>query len=55
MELYNLLKQTQRYISEHYAAALIDRTKSTELKAYIGKYLYDTGYTVDGYDRKVSL
>ena len=51
MELYNLLKQTQRYISEHYSAALIDKTKSTELKAYIGKYLYDTGYTVDGYDR----
>ena len=51
MELYNLLKQTQRYISENYSAALIDKTKSTELKAYIGKYLYDTGYTVDGYDR----
>ena len=51
MELYNPLKQTQRYISEHYSAALIDKTKSTELKAYIGKYLYDTGYTVDGYDR----
>ena len=51
MELYNLLKQTQRYISENYSAALIDKSKSTELKAYIGKYLYDTGYTVDGYDR----
>ena len=51
MELYDLLKLTQRYISERYSTALIDRSKSTELKAYIGKYLYDTGYIVDGYDR----
>ena len=51
MELYDLLNQTQRYISEHYSAALIDKSKGTELKAYIGKYLYDTRYTVSGYDR----
>ena len=51
MELYDLLNQTQRYISEQYSAALIDKSKGTELKAYIGKYLYDTRHTVDGYDR----
>lgn len=47
--LYPLLKLTQEYIAGNYAAALIDSSKHTELKAYIAKYLYDTGYTVQGY------
>ena len=46
--LESLLKLTQQYISTNYAAALIDMSKGVELKAYIGKYLYDTGYTVEG-------
>lgn len=32
--LYPLLKLTQEYIAENYAAALIDSSKHTELKAY---------------------
>ncbi len=49
IELYPLLKLTQEYIAGNYAAALIDSSKHTELKAYIAKYLYDTGYSVTGY------
>ena len=49
--LESLLKNTQQYISANYATALIDTSKGVELKAYIGKYLYDTGYTVEGYTR----
>lgn len=49
IELYHLLKLTQEYIAGNYASALIDSSKHAELKAYIGKYLYDTGYTVTGY------
>lgn len=52
IELYSLVTLTQGYIAKNYAAALIDKTKSAELRAYIGKYLYDTGYTVTGYDTK---
>lgn len=49
IELYPLLKLTQEYIAGNYASALIDSSKHAELKAYIAKYLYDTGYTVTGY------
>ena len=49
--LESLLRLTQQYISANYATALIDTSKGVELKAYIGKYLYDTGYTVEGYTR----
>ena len=49
--LESLLKNTQQHISANYATALIDTSKGVELKAYIGKYLYDTGYTVEGYTR----
>ncbi len=52
VELSSLVSLTQSYIAKNYAAALIDRTKTAELKAYIGKYLYDTGYSVAGYDTK---
>ena len=52
IELSSLVALAQGYIAKNYAAALIDKTKSAELKAYIGKYLYDTGYTVTGYDTK---
>lgn len=44
MELYPLLQLAQGYLSAHYAQALVDRSKGAELRAYIAKYLYDTGY-----------
>lgn len=45
MELYPLLQLAQGYLSAHYAQALVDRRKGAELRAYIAKYLYDTGYS----------
>ena len=41
IELSSLVGLTQSYIAKNYAAALIDKSKTAELKAYIGKYLYD--------------
>lgn len=52
IELSALVGLVQGHITRNYAMALIDKTKTDELRAYIGKYLYDTGYTVDGYDTK---
>ena len=52
IDLASLSGMVQQYISRKYAAALIDRTKVAELKAYIAQYLYDTGFTVDGYTEK---
>ena len=52
IELSSLVGLTQSYIAKNYATALIDKNKTAELKAYIGKYLYDTGYSVAGYDTK---
>ena len=52
IELSSLVGLTQSYIAKNYATALIDKSKTAELKAYIGKYLYDTGYSVAGYDNK---
>ena len=55
IELPLLVNLTQGYIAKNYAAALIDRKKTAELKAYIGKYLYDTEYFVMGYDTKALI
>ena len=52
IELSSLVNLSQSYIAKNYATALIDRSKTAELKAYIGKFLYDTGYTVAGFDTK---
>lgn len=52
IDLASLAGMVQQYISRKYAAALIDRTKVAELKAYIAQYLYDTAFTVDGYTEK---
>ena len=52
IELSALVGLVQGHITRNYAMALIDKTKTDELRAYIGKYLYDTGYTVEGYDTK---
>ena len=40
IDLASLSGMVQQYISRKYAAALIDRTKVAELKAYIAQYLY---------------
>ena len=50
VELPSLVSRCQSYMAQHYAVALVDKNKTEELKAYIGKYLYDTGYSVDGYE-----
>ena len=52
IELSSLVGLAQSHMAKNYATALIDKSKTAELKSYIGKYLYDTGYTVDGYDTK---
>ena len=49
MDFINLLEKTQQYISAHYAAALTNSDKISQLKTYIEKYLRDTGYSVEGY------
>lgn len=53
--LESLLKLVQQYVSANYASALIDPTKGRELKAYLEKYLYDTGYEVEGYTRDMLI
>ena len=52
IELPILVNLAQSYIAKNYAMALIDKNKTEELRAYIVKYLYDTGYSVCGYDGK---
>ena len=52
IQLSALTNLAQSYIAKNYAAALIDKTKSAELRAYIAKYLYDTGYTVNEYGQE---
>ena len=47
IDFWTLLKMTQEYISSHYAAVLTDRTKLSQLKAYIDKYLRDNDFQVD--------
>ena len=49
IDFKTLLKTTQEYISSHYAAALTDKTKLSQLKSYIDKYLRDGNYKVEGY------
>ncbi len=49
IELPALLRLTQGFISSNYASSLIDPLKKAELRAYIAKYLYDTGYAVLGF------
>ena len=50
IDLPSLASNAQAYIARKYATALIDKSKVAELKSYINQYLYDTGYTVIGYD-----
>ncbi len=48
LEFTKLLRITQEFISQNYAAALSDTSKRDQLRKYIEKFLHDTGYTVKG-------
>lgn len=50
MDFWTLLTLTQEHISEQYAAVLTEIEKLPQLKAYIEKYLRDTGYAAEGLD-----
>ncbi|MDD4495324.1 MAG: CpaF/VirB11 family protein [Eubacteriales bacterium] len=47
IDFITLLRMVQVYVSQNYAAALTDKTKLSQLKSYIEKYLRDKDYTVD--------
>ncbi len=42
-----LLHLAQEYISQNYAAALMEKSKFPQIKTYLEKYLWDNGFTVD--------
>ena len=46
IDFWTLLKLTQEYVSQHYAAVLTDKSKLNQLKAYVDKYLRDNDYHV---------
>lgn len=50
--MYELLTKTQETIARKYPAILTDKSKRTEMKNYIAQFLYDTGYSVEGYSMK---
>lgn len=52
VNFWDLLKMTQEYVSSHYAAALTDKNKLSQLKSYIDKYLRDNDFKVDSMDTK---
>ena len=47
--LWDVLNETQRYISKTYASALTDENKREDLRYYIEKFVMDHGYIVDGF------
>ncbi len=49
IDFWTLLRLTQEYVSQNYAAALTDNNKLPQLKSYIEKYIRDGDYSVDGY------
>ena len=52
IDFWTLLKLTQEYVSQHYAAVLTDKTKLGQLKAYVDKYLRDNDYHVENLTTK---
>ena len=50
--MYELLCKAQEMISRKYPTILTDKSKRGEIKNYIAQFLYDTGYTVEGYSMK---
>ena len=51
--MYELLCKAQEMISRKYPTILTDKSKRGGIKNYIAQFLYDTGYTVEGYSMKV--
>lgn len=51
-DFWTLQRLTQEYISQHYAAALTDKNKLPQLKAYIDKYLRDNDFHVENLTTK---
>ena len=47
-DLWRILNMAREHITENYAAALTDRDKLSQLRAYIEKFLRDGGHRVDG-------
>ena len=47
--LWDVLADTQHYISKYYATALTDENKHDQLKAYIEKYILDEVFLVEGF------
>lgn len=47
--LWDVLNETQWYISKTYAQALTDENKREDLRYYIEKFVMDHGYIVDGF------
>ena len=47
--LWDVLNETQRYISKTYAQALTDENKREDLRYYIEKFVMDHGYIVDSF------
>ena len=52
VEFWTLLRQVQEYISQRYAAALIDPKKTGQLRAYIDQFLREQNCSVEGYDNE---
>ena len=50
VEFWHLLRMAQEYISQRYAAALIDPSKTGQLRAYIDQFLRERNYAVEGHD-----
>lgn len=55
IKLETLSELTQNHISRNYVSALLDKSKNAELKAYISQYIYETGYSVEGYDEEALI
>ena len=47
VEFWTLLRQAQEYISQRYAAALIDPKKTGQLRAYIDQFLREQNCSVE--------
>lgn len=52
IDFWTLLRLTQEFVSQHYAAALTDKAKLPQLKAYIDKYLRDNDCHVENMTTK---
>ena len=52
IEFWTLFRLTQEYASQHYAAALTDKSKLSQLRSYIDKYLRDNDYHVENTTKK---